>query len=135
MASLFHCSRPREFWRLDYWEDDLRRRRRFVRNPLGSTHPEATLKTAVEHGQCVKPSLPIAAGTALGNEEHNFITPRYCDGPLPHFSYSPLKEKLNFYSVEGPFKLRHQEIFIMVTQVKLQIDPLFQTRRLTHLSL
>uniref|UniRef100_A0A8C3IV62 LPS responsive beige-like anchor protein n=1 Tax=Chrysemys picta bellii TaxID=8478 RepID=A0A8C3IV62_CHRPI len=45
-------SRPREFWRLDYWEDDLRRRRRFVRNPLGSTHPEATLKAAVEHGQC-----------------------------------------------------------------------------------
>ncbi|XP_057613303.1 lipopolysaccharide-responsive and beige-like anchor protein isoform X3 [Chionomys nivalis] len=42
-------SRPREFWRLDYWEDDLRRRRRFVPNPLGSTHPEATLKTAVEH--------------------------------------------------------------------------------------
>ncbi|XP_074723580.1 lipopolysaccharide-responsive and beige-like anchor protein isoform X6 [Strix uralensis] len=43
-------SRPREFWRLDYWEDDLRRRRRFVRNPLGSTHPEATLKAAGEHG-------------------------------------------------------------------------------------
>ncbi|OCT99717.1 lipopolysaccharide-responsive and beige-like anchor protein isoform X2 [Xenopus laevis] len=42
-------SRPREFWRLDYWEDDLRRRRRFVRNPLGSTHPEATLKSAIEH--------------------------------------------------------------------------------------
>ncbi|XP_074849294.1 lipopolysaccharide-responsive and beige-like anchor protein isoform X3 [Carettochelys insculpta] len=42
-------SRPREFWRLDYWEDDLRRRRRFVRNPFGSTHPEATLKAAVEH--------------------------------------------------------------------------------------
>ncbi|NWS57661.1 LRBA protein, partial [Chunga burmeisteri] len=42
-------SRPREFWRLDYWEDDLRRRRRFVRNPLGSTHPEATLKGAGEH--------------------------------------------------------------------------------------
>ncbi|XP_077702452.1 lipopolysaccharide-responsive and beige-like anchor protein isoform X6 [Canis aureus] len=54
-------SRPREFWRLDYWEDDLRRRRRFVRNPLGSTHPEATLKTAVEHGQCINHSLPIAA--------------------------------------------------------------------------
>ncbi|NWU32214.1 LRBA protein, partial [Dyaphorophyia castanea] len=43
-------SRPREFWRLDYWEDDLRRRRRFVRNPLGSTHPEATLRAAGEHG-------------------------------------------------------------------------------------
>ncbi|XP_073498622.1 lipopolysaccharide-responsive and beige-like anchor protein isoform X3 [Phyllobates terribilis] len=43
------ASRPREFWRLDYWEDDLRRRRRFVRNPLGSMHPEATLKAAIEH--------------------------------------------------------------------------------------
>ncbi|XP_019377732.1 PREDICTED: lipopolysaccharide-responsive and beige-like anchor protein isoform X6 [Gavialis gangeticus] len=54
-------SRPREFWRLDYWEDDLRRRRRFVRNPLGSTHPEATLKAAIEHGQCKNCFLPIAA--------------------------------------------------------------------------
>ncbi|KFP87973.1 Lipopolysaccharide-responsive and beige-like anchor protein, partial [Acanthisitta chloris] len=44
------ASRPREFWRLDYWEDDLRRRRRFVRNPLGSTHPEATLRAPGEHG-------------------------------------------------------------------------------------
>uniref|UniRef100_A0A4W5MWR0 LPS responsive beige-like anchor protein n=1 Tax=Hucho hucho TaxID=62062 RepID=A0A4W5MWR0_9TELE len=44
-------SRPREFWRLDYWEDDLRRRRRFVRNPFGSTHSKATLKAAAEHGQ------------------------------------------------------------------------------------
>ncbi|XP_060942885.1 lipopolysaccharide-responsive and beige-like anchor protein isoform X2 [Limanda limanda] len=42
-------SRPREFWRLDYWEDDLRRRRRFVRNPFGSNHSEATLKAAAEH--------------------------------------------------------------------------------------
>ncbi|KAJ8399233.1 hypothetical protein AAFF_G00412710 [Aldrovandia affinis] len=33
---------PRSFWRLDFWEDDLRRRRRFVRNPGGSTHSEAT---------------------------------------------------------------------------------------------
>ncbi|XP_032419733.1 lipopolysaccharide-responsive and beige-like anchor protein isoform X1 [Xiphophorus hellerii] len=42
-------SRPREFWRLDYWEDDLRRRRRFVRNPFGSSHSEAALKAAAEH--------------------------------------------------------------------------------------
>ncbi|KAJ3590798.1 hypothetical protein NHX12_008746, partial [Muraenolepis orangiensis] len=27
-----------DLWRLDYWEDDLRRRRRLVRNPLGSAH-------------------------------------------------------------------------------------------------
>uniref|UniRef100_A0A672PHJ7 LPS responsive beige-like anchor protein n=1 Tax=Sinocyclocheilus grahami TaxID=75366 RepID=A0A672PHJ7_SINGR len=40
-------SRPREFWRLDYWEDDLRRRRRFIRNLFGSTHSEATLKAAL----------------------------------------------------------------------------------------
>uniref|UniRef100_A0A8C9V1S1 LPS-responsive vesicle trafficking, beach and anchor containing n=1 Tax=Scleropages formosus TaxID=113540 RepID=A0A8C9V1S1_SCLFO len=43
-------SRPRHFWRLDSWEDDLRRRRRFVRNPFGSSHPEATLKAARENG-------------------------------------------------------------------------------------
>ncbi|XP_048470270.1 lipopolysaccharide-responsive and beige-like anchor protein isoform X2 [Rhincodon typus] len=43
-------SRPREFWRLDYWEDDLRRRQRFIRNLFGSTHPEAALKAAIEHG-------------------------------------------------------------------------------------
>uniref|UniRef100_A0A3B3TQH5 LPS responsive beige-like anchor protein n=1 Tax=Poecilia latipinna TaxID=48699 RepID=A0A3B3TQH5_9TELE len=40
---------PREFWRLDYWEDDLRRRRRFIRNPFGSSHSEAALKAAAEH--------------------------------------------------------------------------------------
>ena len=42
--------RPQHFWKLDVWEDDARRRKRFVRNPLGSSHPEATLKAALEHG-------------------------------------------------------------------------------------
>lgn len=41
---------PLEFWRLDAWEDDSRRRKRMVRNPFGSSHPEATLKAALEHG-------------------------------------------------------------------------------------
>jgi hypothetical protein len=39
-----------EFWKLDAWEDDARRRKRFVHNPLGTTHPEASLKAAIEHG-------------------------------------------------------------------------------------
>ncbi|XP_029458549.1 neurobeachin isoform X2 [Rhinatrema bivittatum] len=43
-------SQLNDFWRLDYWEDDLRRRRRFVRNAFGSTHSEAMLKAAVEYG-------------------------------------------------------------------------------------
>ena len=43
-------SAPIEFWRLDAWEDDSRRRKRMVRNPFGSSHPEATLKAALEHG-------------------------------------------------------------------------------------
>lgn len=42
--------RMNEFWKLDAWEDDARRRKRFVHNPLGSSHPEATLKAALEHG-------------------------------------------------------------------------------------
>lgn len=47
----FIPSQLHDFWRLDYWEDDLRRRRRFVRNAFGSTHAEALLKAAVEYGQ------------------------------------------------------------------------------------
>ncbi|XP_075235222.1 A kinase anchor protein rugose [Lycorma delicatula] len=39
-----------EYWKLDAWEDDARRRKRFVHNPRGSSHPQATLKPAVEHG-------------------------------------------------------------------------------------
>ncbi|CAG0882858.1 unnamed protein product [Darwinula stevensoni] len=38
------------YMKLDVWEDDARRRKRFVHNPLGSSHPEATLKAALEHG-------------------------------------------------------------------------------------
>ncbi|XP_061638780.1 neurobeachin isoform X3 [Phyllopteryx taeniolatus] len=40
---------PHDFWRLDYWEDDLRRRRRFVRNPLGSTHLDVSCRTLQEY--------------------------------------------------------------------------------------
>ncbi|KAM6439416.1 neurobeachin isoform 1-T1 [Rhynochetos jubatus] len=43
-------SQLHDFWRLDYWEDDLRRRRRFVRNAFGSTHADALLKAALEYG-------------------------------------------------------------------------------------
>ena len=32
------------YWKLDNWEDDMRRRRRFVKNPKGSSHDEAVLK-------------------------------------------------------------------------------------------
>uniref|UniRef100_A0A8C5G7W0 Neurobeachin n=1 Tax=Gouania willdenowi TaxID=441366 RepID=A0A8C5G7W0_GOUWI len=40
-----------DFWRLDYWEDDLRRRRRFVRNPFGSTHLDVTCKSLQDYGE------------------------------------------------------------------------------------
>ncbi|XP_023212036.1 neurobeachin-like isoform X1 [Centruroides sculpturatus] len=39
-----------EYLKLDSWEDDARRRKRFVQNPYGSSHPEATLQAAIEHG-------------------------------------------------------------------------------------
>uniref|UniRef100_A0A8C8G4Q5 Neurobeachin n=1 Tax=Oncorhynchus tshawytscha TaxID=74940 RepID=A0A8C8G4Q5_ONCTS len=41
-------SQLNDFWRLDYWEDDLRRRRRFVRNPFGSTHLDIPCSTEDE---------------------------------------------------------------------------------------
>ncbi|KAI1903421.1 hypothetical protein AGOR_G00027000 [Albula goreensis] len=43
-------SQLHDFWRLDYWEDDLRRRRRFVRNAFGSTHADVPLKALEEYG-------------------------------------------------------------------------------------
>uniref|UniRef100_A0A8D3A1L0 Neurobeachin n=1 Tax=Scophthalmus maximus TaxID=52904 RepID=A0A8D3A1L0_SCOMX len=43
-------SQLHDFWRLDYWEDDLRRRRRFVRNPFGSTHLDIACKSLQEYG-------------------------------------------------------------------------------------
>uniref|UniRef100_A0A665VDL2 Neurobeachin n=1 Tax=Echeneis naucrates TaxID=173247 RepID=A0A665VDL2_ECHNA len=43
-------SQLHDFWRLDYWEDDLRRRRRFVKNPFGSTHLDITCKSLQEYG-------------------------------------------------------------------------------------
>nr|XP_006812132.1 PREDICTED: neurobeachin-like [Saccoglossus kowalevskii] len=45
-----NVERTKEFFKLDSWEDNNRRRRRLVRNPYGSTHPSATLKAALEHG-------------------------------------------------------------------------------------
>lgn len=47
--TMFNC-RLSEFWKLDAWEDDARRRKRLVHNPRGSSHPQATLKAAIEHG-------------------------------------------------------------------------------------
>uniref|UniRef100_A0A8D8UFC3 Neurobeachin n=1 Tax=Cacopsylla melanoneura TaxID=428564 RepID=A0A8D8UFC3_9HEMI len=40
--------RTQEFWKLDSWEDDARRRKRFVRNPRGTSHAEATLEKVAQ---------------------------------------------------------------------------------------
>uniref|UniRef100_A0A8C0VTQ0 LPS responsive beige-like anchor protein n=1 Tax=Cyanistes caeruleus TaxID=156563 RepID=A0A8C0VTQ0_CYACU len=77
-------SRPHEFWRLDYWEDDLRRRRRFVRNPLGSTHPEATLRAAGEHGQCKIFLLPPAAGYRITTDVNHRLENESSDNVTSH---------------------------------------------------
>ncbi|VDK82211.1 unnamed protein product, partial [Litomosoides sigmodontis] len=42
------------FWKLDIWEDDSRRRKRFVQNPYGCHHSAARLKTAIENKSCDK---------------------------------------------------------------------------------
>lgn len=46
-----YLNSARPFWKLDSWEDDLRRRRRLVRNPNGSAHSEATQKSSSNEGQ------------------------------------------------------------------------------------
>lgn len=42
-----------QFYKLDMWGDDSRRRMRFVKNEYGSSHPEATLLEGGE-GKIVK---------------------------------------------------------------------------------
>ena len=65
---------PRVYWKLDVWEDDYRRRRRLIRNPLGSAHPEATLKAALEHG------APDDAVEAAKAEFHSHLLAASKDG-------------------------------------------------------
>lgn len=102
-------SRPREFWRLDYWEDDLRRRRRFVRNPLGSTHPEATLKTAVEHAadeDILAKGKQSIRSQALGNQNsENEILPEGDDDTLSSVDEKDLENFTGPVSLSTPAQL------------------------------
>ncbi|XP_040891904.1 lipopolysaccharide-responsive and beige-like anchor protein isoform X3 [Toxotes jaculatrix] len=95
-------SRPREFWRLDYWEDDLRRRRRFIRNPFGSTHSEATLKAAAEHAseEDILKGKQSIRSQALGNQ--NSESEILLDGDDD--TLSSLDEK-DLENVTGPINL------------------------------
>ncbi|XP_070768829.1 lipopolysaccharide-responsive and beige-like anchor protein [Enoplosus armatus] len=95
-------SRPREFWRLDYWEDDLRRRRRFIRNPSGSTHSEATLKAAAEHAseEDVLKGKQSIRSQALGNQ--NAESETLLDGDDD--TLSSLEEK-DLENLTGPVNL------------------------------
>lgn len=102
-------SRPREFWRLDYWEDDLRRRRRFVRNPLGSTHPEATLKTAVEHAadeDLLSKGKQSIKRQALGSQDsENEILPEGDDDTLSSVDEKDLENLTGPVSLSTPAQL------------------------------
>ncbi|XP_045151741.1 lipopolysaccharide-responsive and beige-like anchor protein [Echinops telfairi] len=102
-------SRPREFWRLDYWEDDLRRRRRFVRNPLGSTHPEATLKTAVEHAadeDILAKGKQSIKSQALGNQNsENEIVLEADDDTLSSVDEKDLENLTGPVSLSTPAQL------------------------------
>ncbi|CAL8330347.1 unnamed protein product [Merluccius merluccius] len=103
MAGLSPCrGRPREFWRLDYWEDDLRRRRRFIRNPFGSTHGQATLKGAAEHAsdEDILKGKQSLRGQALANQ--NSESDVFSDGDDD--TLSSLEEK-DLENLSGPVNL------------------------------
>uniref|UniRef100_A0A8C9YVR8 Neurobeachin n=1 Tax=Sander lucioperca TaxID=283035 RepID=A0A8C9YVR8_SANLU len=95
-------SRPREFWRLDYWEDDLRRRRRFIRNPYGSTHSEAALKAAAEHAseEDILKGKQSIRSQALGNQNSESETSLDGDDD----TLSSLEEK-DLENLTGPVNL------------------------------
>ena len=55
------------FWRLDVWEDDSRRRKRFVPNVYGSRHPEASVLMETLEGENEEEQLRrIASSLAPG---------------------------------------------------------------------
>uniref|UniRef100_A0A8C8A3D0 Neurobeachin n=1 Tax=Oryzias sinensis TaxID=183150 RepID=A0A8C8A3D0_9TELE len=95
-------SRPREFWRLDYWEDDLRRRRRFIRNPFGSSHSEATLKAAAEHAsdEDILKGKQSIRNQVLGNQNSESETSLEGDDD----ALSSLEEK-DLENLTGPVNL------------------------------
>ncbi len=45
--SSFRLPSIKLYWKLDIWEDDLRRRRRLIRNPNGTSHSDAVLSQKV----------------------------------------------------------------------------------------
>uniref|UniRef100_A0A8C8IIJ6 Neurobeachin n=1 Tax=Oncorhynchus tshawytscha TaxID=74940 RepID=A0A8C8IIJ6_ONCTS len=61
-------SQLNDFWRLDYWEDDLRRRRRFVRNPFGSTHLDIPCKTLDDYEHIATGHLKGFRSQAVANQ-------------------------------------------------------------------
>jgi len=67
-----------QFWKLDVWEDDARRRKRFVPNPRGTTHPEATLKAALEHGAPQDAILQVADKILLSGFRFGSINTHVC---------------------------------------------------------
>ncbi|XP_027854971.1 neurobeachin isoform X4 [Xiphophorus couchianus] len=96
-------SQLHDFWRLDYWEDDLRRRRRFVRNPFGSTHLDIACKSSQEYAlkeeKVVKSKLVFRSPTlASQNPETELVL----DGEDDNVSLLHEKEMDN---VGGPVVL------------------------------
>lgn len=62
----------RIYWKLDNWEDDMRRRRRLVKNPTGSSHSEAVLKSSHEsHSLSSSDVLTNNAGDELIKQINN----------------------------------------------------------------
>uniref|UniRef100_A0A8C1SMJ1 Neurobeachin n=1 Tax=Cyprinus carpio TaxID=7962 RepID=A0A8C1SMJ1_CYPCA len=91
-------SQLHDFWRLDYWEDDLRRRRRFIRNPFGSTHLDITCKSLEDYVILKKsPFLFHCKST-------NFHYASFVGDCLAIHFFSPVKIKI-YFLVIGPVVL------------------------------
>ena len=69
-----------KFWRLDNWQDDIGRRMRFVNNPYGSTHPEATLLEALGWFAFFNFSIRFCLFI-----EFLFVLKKLVDSPLMHW--------------------------------------------------
>lgn len=62
------------YWKLDNWEDDSRRRRRFIKNPNGTSHSDATLKAAFDSNHTDAINMKDELLKQLNNSSNRFMS-------------------------------------------------------------
>ncbi|CAF0718488.1 unnamed protein product [Brachionus calyciflorus] len=118
------------FWKLDNWEDDMRRRRRFVKNPNGTSHSEAVLKSSIDNVQDAinnkdelikqlnKPINDLNSNNYMPNEQLHISDAELeqeVTGPI-HYA-TKCKLVCNVAAVNGTLSITSNELYFEVDEI------------------